>query len=269
MNERFKKIIIVILFAAAVFTMAYLIYYYFFKPVQPDVLPLNNNQNQNFPGGQLPLINSGDVNRIGNTNVNGALPSISQLPEGVIISETATGGYTRVNSIGSSKLISPQLNSSGGFNYFNSAEGRFYKIGADGTATQLTAERFYAVQKVTWSPGGASAVLEYPDGSNIVYDFAKNQQYSLPKELENFSFSSSGGELAASAIGQGEENNWIVTANPDGSNIQFVERLGANADKVDINWSPNGQMVAMYKKNVGTDAQELFLSAGTKKIFNH
>ncbi|MDP2586856.1 MAG: hypothetical protein Q8P32_03745 [Candidatus Komeilibacteria bacterium] len=266
MNERIKKTIIIILFAGAVIGLGYLMYYFFFKPPQA-ALPPGNLINVNTPAGQLPELPEGNVNRVGGLNVNAGLPFISQIPEDVTVSETANGSYTLVNNFSSSRVVAPTVNQNGGVNYFNSAEGRFYKINADGSVSQLTDQRFYAVQNITWAPKGNSAVLEYPDGSNIVYDFVKKQQYALPKELEKFSFSTDAGQLAAAAIGPQEENNWIVTANPDGSNIQFVERLGAKSADVDINWSPNGQMVAMYRKNTGNNAQEVIFIGRNQENF--
>lgn len=265
MNERLKKAIIIVLFAAAVVGLAYLMYYFFFKP-PAAALPEGQPINVNGQTGQLPELGEGEINRVGELT-NAGLPTISQIPEGVTVSETANGGYTKVNSFSPSRVVAPIVNQSGGVNYFNSAEGRFYKINSDGSVSQLADQRFYAVQKITWAPKGNSAVLEYPDGSNIVYDFAKKQQYTLPKELEKFAFSADAGQLAAAAIGPQEENNWIVTANPDGSNIQFVERLGSKSADVDINWSPNGQMVAMYRKNTGNNAQEVIFIGRNQENF--
>ncbi len=266
MEGKFKKIIFSALFVVAVFGLSFLIYYFFFKPPQA-ALPQQELLNINGQLVQLPDLENGNVNRIVNLNVNAGLPTISQIPEGTVISETANGSYTRVNSFSPARVIAPVVNQSGGLNYFNSAEGRFYKINADGSVSQLASERFYAVQNITWAPGGSAAVLEYPDGSNIVYDFSKKQQYTLPKELEKFSFSTDAGQLAAAAIGPREENNWIVTANADGSNIQFVERLGSKIADVDINWSPNGQMVAMYRKNSGNNAQEIIFIGRNQENF--
>ncbi|MCX6786026.1 MAG: hypothetical protein NTZ18_04215 [Candidatus Komeilibacteria bacterium] len=265
MNEKLKRIIIISLFVLFVIGAVYLLYYFFFK--QPTTALPAFNQNQNGAIGQLPSTGMGNVNRVGNINANAGLPTVNQIPEGTVVSATAQGGYTQVNRVTDGLITAPAIGAGGSVDYFNSAEGRFYRQNADGTVSQLTSQRFYNVSKVTWSPNAASAILEYPDGSNILYDFSKNKQYTLPKEMQSFAFSKAGGEIAAAAIGPRDENNWIVTSNPDGSNIQFVERLGANAADVDINWSPNGQVVAMFRQNISADNQEIIFIGRNEENF--
>ena len=55
--------------------------------------------------------------------------------------------------------------------YYNRATGKFYKVFPDGRTVPVSEEVFYQVQNVSWSPDKNKAVLEYPDGANIVYDF--------------------------------------------------------------------------------------------------
>ncbi len=263
MFSKYKKVIIAIVFLIVVIALAYLIYYFFFKPIAPSVTP---GQVLQPSGGQLPSIGQGNLNRAP-LNLNGALPKISRIPEGVQVSEIANGSYTKVNEVVGTKATAPVIARDGNVNYYNAAEGYFYKRNADGSLIRIGSQRFYQVEKVTWSPDGNSAVLEYPDGSNIFYNFSSNKQYTLPPELQQFNFSQDGGRLAAEAIGPKEENNWIVTANPDGSNIQFVERLGNQADNVDVNWSPNGQVVAMFRKNTGLNSQEVIFIGQNQENF--
>ena len=255
MSDTLKKIIIIVIFFLAVVGLAYLIYYLFFKPPPAEIPTIPPGQV--LPSGQLPSISEGNVNRIINENLNAGLPSIRQIPEEAIISPVASGGYTRVNDTVPTNVTAPTLAKDNGLNYFNSTEGRFYKKSVDGSVTRMSDQRFYSVETVTWSPDGESAVLEYPDGSNILYDFNQNKQITLPKEFQDFAFTPSGQEIVAEVIGPQEENNWIVTANPDGSNIQFVERLGDQSANVLITPSPNSQVVALFRKNRGVDSQEV------------
>jgi len=263
MSERFKKIIAIIIFILTVIGLSYLIYIFFFRPA---VIGPSTIVPPTFIGGQLPGIGVGDLNQI-YENVNQGLPTINQIPLEAEISDSAKGGLTKIITMAKVKLTFPRASSQGGVNYYNSSEGRFYRMSADGTISRLSDQRFYAVDKVTWSADGSQAVLEYPDGSNIVYNFNENKQYTLPKELQEFNFSKNGQQIAAEAIGQSEESNWIVTANADGSNIQFVERLGDQAANVDINWSPNNQVVALYRKNINADNQEIIFIGQNQENF--
>ena len=264
MNERLKKIIIIIVFVLVVIGLAYAIYYLFFKPIAPEAPEVVEPV---IEPGQLPEVSLGNINQF-ITNVNEGLPSISRIPEEAQVAEVANGGYTKVNSLTQTKLISPQLNKSGSFNYYDEEDGRFYRFNpVDASISRLSDQRFFAVDNITWSDDSAKAVLEYPDGSNIIYDFNENKQYTLPKEFQDFDFATNGNSLAAEVIGTREETNWIVTANVDGSNIQFVERVGDQSDNVDINLSPNNQVVALFRKNISADNQEILFIGRNRENF--
>jgi len=257
MNENIKKILIISGFIIAVIGLAYLLYYFFFKPAAPAA-----NTNLNLPltnSGQLPSTNTGQAGNVLNLNVNGTLPTITQLPPEVNVSDSANGGLTKVNTLTKTAVDYPTVSPAGQVNYYNSADGHFYRLNPDGTVALMSDNKFYQVQKVTWSPDATKAVLEYPDDSNVVYDFTTKKQYTLPKEMQSFAFSKDNGKLSAEVIGPQAENNWLVTVNPDGSNIQFVERLGDNADNVANNWSPDQQVIALFRKNSGANSQDIIL----------
>jgi len=253
MNEKLKKVLIIIIFLIIVVVLALALYYFFFKPPVTDQGPGYRPITPST--GQLPSTIEGNVNRIIPTNINAILP-VERIPEEKI-SKTARGSYTKVSTVVRSKITAPQITPNGDFNYYNASEGRFYRVSADGKVSKLSDTRFFAVENITWSPDSERAVLEYPDKSNIIYDFTNDRQYSLPKELQDFDFSKNSKQLGAEVIGPREENNWIVTSNADGTNIEFVERLGSQADDVDINWSPNSQVVALYRKNISASNQEI------------
>ena len=265
MNQNLKRIFTIVGLVLAVCLIAFGIYYLFFRPITPAGPGVAPEGPAVEPGGQLPEIGEGGVVPISPENVNRLIPSagISEAE----ISEVAGGGYTKVSQFSPGKINAPVMTPSGGFNYFNATEGRFYRLNQNGSAERLSDQRFFSVASVTWSPSAEQAVLEYPDGSNIVYDFTANKQYSLPKEMQDFDFTASGGQLAAEAIGAREENNWLVTANTDGSNIQFIERLGGRAEDVDVNWSPNGQVVALFKEDVNADTQQVIFVGKNQENF--
>jgi hypothetical protein len=123
----------------------------------------------------------------------------------------------------------------------------------------LTDQQFYNVQKVTWAKTTDKAVLEYPDGSKIVYDFNLKKQTTLPKHWEDFSFSGDGTQIAAKSLGLAPENRWLVTTKDDGSGTTLIEPLGENADRVTVDWSPSRQTVAFSQTGqaLGTDRREV------------
>ncbi len=166
-------------------------------------------------------------------------------------------------------LQSPVPSQNGGVQYYNNQDGRFYRLRTDGTPELLTDEVFYNVQKVNWSPTAQDAILEYPDGSNIYYNFATKKQATIPKHWEEFSFSQENGKIAAKIMGQSRENKWLTIANADGTSATLVEPLGDNADKVTVDWSPNRQVVAFSRtgEGLGDDREEILLVGANGENF--
>ena len=82
--------------------------------------------------------------------------------------------------------------------------------------------QFLWCRKVTWSPTQTASILEYPDGSNIYYDFDTKRQVTIPKHWEEFSFAPQGDRITSKSIGFSPENRWIVSANPDGTDVKIV-----------------------------------------------
>lgn len=257
MKINFKKILIFLGFLILVFLIAYAIYYFFFKPASQPEAYRPAPQGIVMPGG-LPEITNENVNRMVQEELYAGLPSIERVPKGAQISERAKGGYTKVNM----KLSygrSPHIRPDGSLVYYDSSANRFYKLNPDGSRTFLSSKKFYNVGNITWSDDASKAILEYPDGSNIVYDFLQDKQYTLPKEMQDFAIAKNGQLIAAEVIAEREESNWIVTSNTDGTNIQFIERIGNKARDVDVNISPNNQVVALYRENIGADNQQVVL----------
>jgi len=146
--------------------------------------------------------------------------------------------------------------------YYDSTSGLFYKVGADGTLTPLSNQKFFQVQKATWSNDGTKAVLEYPDGSKIVYDFTTDKQLvTLPKHWQDFAFSPAGDKIISKSMGDDINNRWLVISNVNGTNSKIISSLGDNADKVEISWSPNNQVVGFSKTGDPTG------EAGTQEVY--
>lgn len=175
----------------------------------------------------------------------------------------------REEKIVASPLVDPALDASGRVQYYNKNDGKFYRVGENGQPVELSDAVFYGVQNVNWSPTENVSIIEYPDGSNIYYNFQTKKQVTLPKHWENFSFSNTGDRVAAKSVGFAPENRWLVAADPDGGNIQFLEHMGSNDDKVTVDWSPGRQVVAFSQTGepLGADRQEIILVGQNKENF--
>ncbi|MFA4942575.1 MAG: hypothetical protein WC564_03005 [Patescibacteria group bacterium] len=239
--------------------MGYFIYNLFFKQTI-KVLPTPIGTTTG-PGG-LPIAGEGGQ-QIGTTTGPGGVPTSPGITQpqvtAPVVSPTAQGGLTKITSLNSGPSLSPILSSNGkDVQYYNKTDGKFYKIDENGEAVPMTDKIFHNVDKITWSPTASKAVLEYPDGSNIVYDFNTNRQTTLPKHWESFDFSSDGNQIVSKSIGVDPDNRWLLVSDSNGSKAQALEFIGENADKVISSWSPNNQSVAMYTKGVDFNRQELF-----------
>jgi len=122
----------------------------------------------------------------------------------------------------------------------------------------MSDKTFYAVENVTWSPANDEAIIEYPDGSNILYDFMAEKQTTLPAHWKDFDFSTTGSQIVMKSMGLDQDNRWLAVANKDGSNAQVIESLGDKDDTVYPAWQPNNQTVAMYTEGVNFDTQEVY-----------
>ena len=238
-----RKLLIWVIIIVALLLIGYVFYLAFRS--EPIVTPPGN---QNLPIGNLPTIGPGNVN-IGEGPGNVNLPGITNVPTrpGTIEqpSPVAAGGPTSTPVLTRDQTLAPQSTPGGLTRFYSRNDGIFYDFTADGTRQALTTLPYYDVQKVTWSPTASSAILEFPDGANILYDFNQQKQYTLPQEMTDFSFAPSGSDIAGKFLGEQESDKWLVTVGSDGSNLKGIEPLGANADRVQVAWSPNNQVVAL------------------------
>jgi hypothetical protein len=170
----------------------------------------------------------------------------------------ANGGLTSTKVIVSSSSLSPSLSSNGDVQYYNREDGYFYRVTSSGDIEKMSDRVFYAVDKVTWAPNNNKAILEYPDGSKLLYDFETKKQISYPKHWEEFSFSPQSDQVIAKSIALDPDNRFLTVAGTDGSAAKNIEEIGLNADKVITGWSPNNQIVATYTKSLDFDRQEVF-----------
>ena len=265
MPLNWKRIALLIAFIAAVFVFGYLLYYLFLKPAIPAG-PAAVNVNAG--PGVLPQAGA-NANIPLAGNINGALPGEQKPaplgppaelpPAAAAASPTANGGLTKITALTAAAAGKPALASDGvNVIYYNRATGKFYKVFPDGRTVPVSEEVFYQVQNVSWSPDKNKAVLEYPDGANIVYDFNQNKQITLPRHWKDFSFSPDSGQLVFKSLGDSPESRWLAVVNADGTKAVKIEPLGDKDATVYPRWSPAGQIVAMYREAKGLDSQNLY-----------
>lgn len=259
---RYKKIFFALIFLLFAFLIGYFIWRLFFLPT-PIISPANPNATGSANG--LPEIGLGTGTSSQGTGGPGTLPGeIGGTGPGIggadanQPSARAVGGLTKTQLLTDAVVLNPTLAADGRVQYYNENDGHFYKIGADGKATLLSDKVFHQVTSVTWAPSKDKAILQYPDGGKILYDFTTQKQYTLPSYWQNFSFSPGSDQIIAKSLALDPENRWLVVANPDGSSAKNLEPIGTEDKTVYPAWSPNNQIVALYTQGVDFNRQEAF-----------
>ena len=254
--NRYKKIFLIIGFLVLCFLMAYLIYTLFFKQAFSP-LQKPENRDTSVPGGTFPNANEGPGNIISEEEAKRTEDEAHQIfPEA---SDVALGGLTKTKTLDDSPALAPTLSSDGSsLKYYDQNENKFYQIDKYGEKKLLSDKIFHNVESVAWSNKTNKAVLEYPDGANIVYDFDKQTQTTLPAHWKEFEFAPNSDQIVMKSMGQNEENRWLAIVNDNGSKVRAIEALGDKDDTVYPNWSPNGEFVAMFTEGKGFDQQELY-----------
>lgn len=264
-KSRIKKILIVLGFALVVVVLAWLIYSVFFA--KQSLLPGIGTNNNTSTGTGLPTSPDGS----GNIGENGEIIPIPTSSDNQIqtdpqspqnygqASQIANGGVTKTTTLVSSPTVGATSGkNSNSIQFYNQADGKFYMVNESGDLIALSDKVFYNVQAVEWAPNKTKAVIEYPDGNKIVYDFSTEKQVTLPKHWEDFEFSSDSQKLVNKSLGTDPDNRWLIMSNSDGSQSKALEYIGTNDEDVIPSWSPNNQTVAMYTKGVDLNRSEVF-----------
>lgn len=197
----------------------------------------------------------GETDTGGNTTDDEVVPGI--LP----ISQVANGGATATVVLTNTKIVSPTTTANGSLAYYDPADGHFYTIDDDGEAKLMSQASFPSAKTVTFDNDATAVVVEFPDGSNVVYDFESAKQVTLPSHWEDFSFSGDGEEIASKSIGNDTSNRSLIISSTDGTHTEVVAPLGANDKRVDVNVSPSGNVVAFSSTGAAQtfDRNELYL----------
>ncbi len=261
MTERTKKLLLVGGFILSVFVIAFALYALFFRPAPPA--PTVKDQPEAATG-TLPAA----VEALVRERAEGS-EEVARL-EGA--DEIARGGLTQTVELTTSAVHNTALSGNGSsMNYYNASDGRFYTIDENGAVVALSDAQFQDAESVDWNKDSQKALIEFPDGSNIIYDFETEKQVTLPTHWEDFDFSPVKDEVIAKSIALDPNNRWLVVSSDDGSNTKSIQALGENADKMDINWSPNDQVVAFARTadaiSGGVDRQVIYPVGKNKENF--
>ncbi|MDD2807440.1 MAG: hypothetical protein PHW95_02905 [Patescibacteria group bacterium] len=269
MNINWKRIALLVGFVVAVLLIGYLLYFLFLKPTIPTA---NQNINALTGEGGLPVTGT-NVNIPIANDINGALPGSSTTTDTNLnptidlplttgqttVSVIANGGLTKTIALTTGQASSISITADGtSAAYYDKTSGIFYEIGSNGKVIPLSDKVFYSVQNVTWSPDKKQAVLEYPDGANILYNFDTGRQVTLPEHWKNFSFSPTGDQIVFKSMGTDPENRWLAISNADGSQAKKIEPLGDQDATVYSSWSPNNQIIATFTEDLDFDRQNLY-----------
>lgn len=246
-----KKILLVIAFVSFVSLMAFALWWVFFRrEANPQVT------GPDFNPGTVPGVNQNSGNNtVSTSTINSNSPWQTIFKEK--ISTVANGSLTEVKVLNENQ-VSGLAKTSDGVKYYDKEKQQFFRINGQGEPELLTDKKFFQVENILWSPKDDKAILEYPDGMNILYNFRTNKQVTLPPELANFSFAPSGQQISATWLGDREEDNWLVLANDDGSGLGLIEPIGNEVEDVKVGFSPDGQVAALFRKSVDLQSQEVY-----------
>lgn len=233
MSERTKKMFLLLLFLIFCVGIAFALYFVFFQTGTKEQELTEEEYLSVFESASLPTSLEG--NQTSSSLTEETLPKAD---------EVAKGGVTKTQTLTLSPVGASKLQGNA-INYYDKNDGKFYSIDEQGNVKNLSQVTFPQAKGVYWNAQADKAVIEFPDGSNVVYDFVTNTQITLPKHWEDFHFSpSASGEIIAKSIGENPGNRALIVSNADGSNVQAVQALGENADKVLISPSPHDQVIA-------------------------
>ncbi|MEA3449789.1 MAG: hypothetical protein U9Q85_02320 [Patescibacteria group bacterium] len=265
-NDRVKKIILAIVFVILIIALATAIYLLFFKPL---IRGSGRSASSTLDGqGTLPGSGPGE-GQIREDDGSTRLPQQKQ-PIAVSneISPSAQGGLTETKKLNNDPVANAKLAKNGAnINYYNKKDNKFYYLDRSGQAKPLSDKEFYDVESVTWSNQNNLAIIEYPDGANIVYDFSNKKQTTLPTHWDDFSFSKNDDTLSMKLMGIDPDNRYLAVSNYNGSRVRPVEPLGIYADTVTPTWSANDQVIGIYSKGLGFERQEIFFIGQNNENF--
>jgi hypothetical protein len=262
MSDRLKRILFVSFFVILVAGIGIGLYLVFFRPKTTAPAEGTGTTEGTEIGGAesaFPSAGAGNAQNGGGETGGSALPN----------AETVSGGQagaaetlprTMLLVEGVSQGIAPTADGTGA-RFYNPVDGKFYRAYPDGRIVAMSDTAFMNVESVTWGNESDQAVLAFPDGSKIHYDFQTGKQETLPKHWEDFDFSADDRSVIAKSEAISPESRYLVISDPDGKNPRAVQPLGESGDKVHSAWTGGNDVVAYSETGeaLGYDRQQIIL----------
>ncbi len=256
------------LIAIGVFVIGVLIATVIYVVLQPGVFtPPPTTPPVQLPGGDLPPDQVGSPTFPQSPIEQIPLDQVQGLDTQQGIDQIALGGITSSPDvvIDIARNITNAPNNT--INYYNPNTQRFYKINADGTEQKVSNKIFAQIDSVAWAGNGSDAVIEFPDGSNIVYNFETDEQVTLPAHWTEFDFSPDSENLAFKSLALDVNERWLAVSSTTGGSSRRIAHLGNNEDIVTVDWSPNNQVVATYTEPNGLNQTEVYFVGFNQENF--
>lgn len=256
MSDRLKLILKIIGLLALTALIGYFMYLLFFRG-GPSVTPTEGGGTTT-PAGTLPGSQAGGPTIGGGTTTppSGGLPA----------SGVASGGPTTTLQLTSTRITAPTITGGNKISFYDPRDGKFYTIDANGNIVALSDATFPQAETVVFSESASKAAIEFPDGSNILYDFAADQQTTLPAHWTDFAFSPDTDQVVSKSLGNDVNSRALTITSSDGTRTQVIAALGEAEAKVTPSWSPNKNIVAFSETGQlqsGLGKREIYLLDAT------
>lgn len=225
----------------------------------PEAFRPGPGQEPQIPDGSLPTIQPGgptfppsDIERIPLTQIQG-----TGVDQGVDL--IANGGITQTDSVTQFPVNFISLAPGGtSINYYDPETNRFYRVDDNGVITKIGEQVFADAENVVWANNSSDAIIEFPDSSNIRYNFDTNDQVTLPAHWDDFSFAPSSEALAFKSNALDPNERWLAISDLEGGSARKIAHLGDNGDILNVDWSPNNQVIGTWSKPDGLSRSELY-----------
>lgn len=255
-NWNWKKIGLILGFITIVILLGLLIFWVFFggqKKPEPLIPPVPT------PGPVTELPESPDYIPRPPGTIPGTPPAVITKEIIPPTAEEAKGGPVQIQKVEDGSNTSVHFDTDGkGVVTFDEFSGTFYKINPAGGKTKLSDQSFFGAQEIAWTPQADKAVIQFPDGSNILYDFERKEQITLPSHWQEVDFDPSGNQISFKSIAEDPDNRWFAVASADGSSARVLESLGDKAGLFMPSWSPSGQVAGLFREGIDYNRQKVY-----------
>jgi len=266
MSEGLKRTLFIVGFTVLVVAIGVVMYLVFYRGMIPSAPTEQTPGTTATGGGELPASGAAGTRTPVETGAEGELPSAGALTGGITGTVPPPQTSLLVESV--SQGIAPATDGSGA-RFYNPVDGKFYRALPDGRVILMSDVSFPNVESVSWGNASDQAILSFPDGSKIHYDFQTQTQATLPKHWSDFNFSTDDANIIAKSEPISPESRYLVIADPDGKNSRAIQALGENGDKVHAAWTGNNQIVAYSETGeaLGYDRQQIILIGKNNENF--